>query len=399
MKADVLKEIYSISVQWILQEPFWGHLLSGIPKQIVSQGPSLSWGVAGTPVPVLQLEVHPQSWNRLPSRAAKKQLLQHELLHLLYHQPMAANHYSFPLLYNLACDWVVQPFQALPTVPQLPIHENAFFTDQTEQKLSVDDYYMRLESFWLEQLSTSTPDPRRSMLDRYQASSANQAHQAWHSVIAKLSTVEKEIMKASIDQLILSTLDRVGPEAVAHWPTALLLLLQQRQPSLRPTLNWRRVLRLFAGRHRRTQIKHTLRRPSKRYGTTPGIRIQQKQKILVVLDTSASIQASQFYEFFSEIHHLWRQGAAIHLVECDSMVRRDYPYRGQHPTYVSGRGGSSFEPAIQWANQVYQPDAILYFTDGDAPPLQVSSRFPLLWVLSKRNANNGLLLQGQQIHL
>lgn len=399
MAANTLREIYSISVQWILRDPFWGHLLSGIPKRIVAEGPSLTWGVEGEQIPVLQLYIHPKEWNRIPSTTQKRQRLQHELLHLVFNHPFEADHYAFPHLYDLACDWVVQTFEDSPAYTQSFPQPASFDFGPMNKAMNAKAYYTKLESFWLRQLRSSTPDPMLDRLNHYKKSPARSAHHHWHTQMANRTKAEKEIIKASIDQLILSTLDRVGPTALAHWPEALLLRLQQRQPHARPKLDWRRILRLFAGRHRKTQLKHTLRRPSKRYGTNPGIRIQQKQRILVVIDTSASIPESKFYTFFSEVHHLWKQGAAVHIVECDTEIRSDYPYQGQRPAHVSGRGGSSFDPPIKWANETHHPDAILYFTDGDAPRLTTQSRYPLLWVLSQATTSPWQQDQGWRIYL
>jgi len=66
------------------------------------------------------------------------------------------------------------------------------------------------------------------------------------------------------------------------------------------------VLRLFAESSAKTQIKNTIRRPSKRYGTTPGILVRNKQKILVAVDTSGSIRGNELDLFFKEIIHFGR---------------------------------------------------------------------------------------------
>jgi predicted metal-dependent peptidase len=36
-----------------------------------------------------------------------------------------------------------------------------------------------------------------------------------------------------------------------------------------------------------------------------------------------------------------------------------------------------------FANSVYLPDAIIYFTDGRGATPTVSSRFPILWIVEK----------------
>ena len=396
---DIHQEFQSISIQWMLDDPFWGHLLSGIPKSTAPGPSAISWSVESGNPASLQLSIDPGRWAHLGSLEVKKAQLQQELLHLLFHHPFDTGHFHFPHLYDLACDWIIEKLKIIPHQPQIGFSPATFGIEVAGTSNEVAAYYQPLEQFWLEEVQAPRPHAALQKLKEYETSASRYPHKPWHQAIAKLSQGEKDIIQAGVDQLLISTLDRVGAPAIAHWPAALRLVLEARQPTARSTVDWRRVLRLFMVRHKRTYLKNTLRRPSKRYGTTPGIRIHQQQKLLVVLDTSASMQAAQFHSFFTEIHHLWRLGAAIHIVECDTQIRRDYPYLGQRPPYVEGRGGSSFDPPIQWANQIYHPDAVLYFTDGEAPKLQTASRYPLIWVLSQARANTWSQDQGLCIEL
>ena len=399
MISAIHREFSSISVQWILSDPFWGHLLSGIPKKIVSTGPTLAWHIENHEVPILQLLVNGEKWEKINAIQEKKGLLLHELLHLVLNHPFETDHFHFPHLYDVVCDWISYSFQPSSSLPP-SIPSPAFFgIPEGHLKTEVQPYYDHLESLWLEGLRASTPQPVIEMLEPYKKTVHSHKHITWHQELSSLSKAEKDIIKASIDQLILNTLERVGQTAIQDWPAALRLHLLKLDINTRPKVDWRRVLRLFIGRHKKTQIKNTIRRPSKRYGTSPGIQIQQKQKILVVIDTSASIQEAQFYDFFSEVQHLWKLGATIHILECDTQIRKTYSYQGQPPDYISGRGGSSFDAAIQWANEYHHPDAILYFTDGDAPPLKHRSRFPILWLVHESPSVHWQQDQGSRIVL
>lgn len=383
----------------MLSDPFWGHLLSGIPKRLISGSIPISWGIENSSIPSLQLCIEPNTWSALGSIELKKAYLQHELVHLLLHHPLDAGHFHFAYLFDLACDWIVEGMPFSSTNLRTKISPVDIGMSSGNPATNVDTYYTSLEQFWLAQIQSSTIPPSLEKLEAYKNGTARRSHSAWHQAIARLSQAEKDIIRAGIDQLVSSTLNRVGPSAIAHWPAALRLILEGRQANYSSAVDWRRLLRLFVGRHKKTYLKNTLRRPSKRYGTTPGIRIQQQQNLLVVLDTSASIQAFQFDSFFSEIHQLWRLGARIHIVECDTKIRREYPYSGQRPAFVEGRGGSFFDPPIHWANEAYQPDAILYFTDGDAPKLGIKSRFPLIWLLSKPKTKKWQQDQGFSVEL
>ncbi len=373
----------------MLNEPFWGHLLSGIPKRFVEEGPAFYWGISKGEVPLLELCIQAPTWNDLTrKKEAKHGLLKHELLHLVFRHPLLAHSYTDTRRYNLACDWAVN--QYLPPAQRSDTTKSiANFSDEKLLPFKSADYYYQTLGQWmqidqeLEKAIASFP--------------SNPSHKSWYLQFANLSPIERDILSAGIDQLIQQTIERVGEATLMHWPSALRLYLVNRKTSQRSVHNWRRILRLFIGRHRTTRLKHSIRRPSKRYGTTPGLRLQQRQKILVALDTSGSIQENDFYAFFREIHQLWKLGAKVDIMECDTQIRSQYTYQGHPPPFVMGRGGSNFDPPVRWANDHHHLDAIIYFTDGQAPTLQEKSRYPILWVLNQRNSGNWEQSQGTPV--
>ena len=373
----------------MLNEPFWGHLLSGIPKRFVEDGPAFYWSISQGEVPLLELCIQVHAWNDLAKeRAAKHGLLKHELLHLVFGHPLLAHRYSDTKRYDLACDWAVN--QYLPPVQGVDTtNPIAKVSDEKLLPFKAADYYYQT----LGQGMQEDQELEKSIV----TFPSNPAHKNWHQQFAHLNQIERDILFSGIDQLIQQTIERVGETTLMHWPSALRLYLVNRTPSQRSVQNWRRILRLFIGRHHTTRLKHSIRRPSKRYGTTPGLRLQQRQKILVALDTSGSIQENDFQAFFREIHQLWKLGAKVDILECDTQIRKQYTYQGHPPAFVTGRGGSSFDPPIQWANEHHHPDAIIYFTDGQAPALQEKSRYPILWVLNQRNSGNWQQSQGTPV--
>lgn len=160
------------------------------------------------------------------------------------------------------------------------------------------------------------------------------------------------------------------------------------------TLPWRRILQAFLRQTGQTQLSHTHRRPSRRYGTTPGLRITRKLKLAVIVDTSASISPRQWRLFFREIERIKHAGASIQIIEADTVVQRTWTYHHGIPAHVTGGGGTLFDPAIRYA-EAERPDALLYFTDGDGPVPVDWRGTPLLWLLTRPNDR----LPGQQILL
>jgi predicted metal-dependent peptidase len=121
---------------------------------------------------------------------------------------------------------------------------------------------------------------------------------------------------------------------------------------------------------------------SKRYGTRPGIKVQRLQRLLVAIDTSGSIDQEMIKAFFAEIHGAWKAGAAVHVVECDAKVQRDYQYTGRLPDMVSGGGGTEFEPVFRWMLNQPKFDGCIYLTDGCGPAPATRPRCKLLWLVA-----------------
>jgi predicted metal-dependent peptidase len=197
-----------------------------------------------------------------------------------------------------------------------------------------------------------------------------------------MSSAERKIIESMINESILNSVARMKERKFGNLPAGLQQYIDLLVESLKPNVNWKRVLRLFAASSSRTHIKNTIRRPSKRYGTTPGIKIQRKQKLLVAIDSSGSIDDVELKEFFAEIYHIWKQGAEIYVTECDTEIHNHYFYKGKNPELISGRGGTAFDAPIEYANDIYNPDAVIYFTDGYGAEPEVTCKKPILWMIT-----------------
>ena len=206
-------------------------------------------------------------------------------------------------------------------------------------------------------------------------------HKFWDE-FEKLSSAEQKMIDAAINESIINSVSRIKSKEYGSLPAGLQEYINLLVDSLKPNVNWRRVLRIFTASSSRTRLKNTIRRPSKRYGTTPGIKIQAKQKILIAIDTSGSVNQNELKEFFGELYYIWKQGAEIYVVECDTEIHNHYPYKGLPPEVISGRGGTDFNAPLAFANEEYFPDAIIYFTDGYASAPSVIARKPILWMVT-----------------
>jgi predicted metal-dependent peptidase len=198
-----------------------------------------------------------------------------------------------------------------------------------------------------------------------------------------MSNTERELLDIQLKNSIKIARSKTSEKTYSQLPRGVRITIDEILLNNKPIVDWRRVLRLFSESSVKTKIRNTLKKASKRYGTTPGLKIVQRHKILVVLDTSGSILQDELKDFFSEVRFMWKRGAEVYIVECDSVIHKKYWYKGVHPNVVYGGGGTSFDLPLKFANEEFHPDAIVYFTDGIAMPPTIVSKAPILWVISK----------------
>ncbi len=164
---------------------------------------------------------------------------------------------------------------------------------------------------------------------------------------------------------------------------AFLDLGKQDAPPQRSGPTWKAVLRRHLRKMVGSQIGVTNKKVSKRYGIAPGIKIRQRAKIVVVMDTSASVEVDLLHQFRKEIMALYRLGHHIKLIEADDQIQDCYTFRGAFKNnYIQGRGGTNFNPALLLGKQL-QATLIIYFTDGEAVAPTIDLSIPIIWCLTQ----------------
>ena len=379
MQEQTDRLLTETSIELLLEAPFYAHLLSGLVKRVGDLVPTVAVGLHQEEQ--LVLHVNPEFWNQLPSSEQRQGVLQHELLHIVFGHLFLGDKYPHRQIFNIAADLVVNQYIDQARLPEGALRLGHFLDLQLEAEREVSYYYYAL--LQLHRLGDTGADAQ--LLKKWLNGGAEEAlalHQLWPGV-QRLSRAQQDNLRQNVEGVVQAVCRKVGEYGIGLLPSALQTHLQRL--TTRPqTLNWRRVLRLFAASSAVTTVHNTIRRPSRRYGTLPGSKVQPQQKILVAIDTSGSVADADLNRFFEEIYQLWRQRAEIKVVECDVSIRRVYDYRGLHPQQVEGRGGTSFDPPIQYANYNYRPDAIVYFTDGRGRPPRYDSRCPVLWLITPK---------------
>ena len=155
-----------------------------------------------------------------------------------------------------------------------------------------------------------------------------------------------------------------------------------------PKFDWRGYLRRFTGISTKVFTKKIRRKENRRFSDNPGMKVKMKQHMLLAIDTSGSVSDSELTEFMSEIHHIYKAGVDITIVQCDTQIRSVAEYKGKNELKVQGRGGTYFDPVLEYYNENNKKfTSLVYFTDGECDA-HVKPRGNVLWVLSERSHMN-----------
>jgi predicted metal-dependent peptidase len=353
----------------LAREPFFAHVLGGIGRRYGDPTPTAAVGIAGgRPI----LIVNPDFFLReLGGSAERVAVLKHEVLHLVLRHLFRRDDRE-PRRWNVACDLVVNQLVGSPwKLPAGAITLSSFPELALPKGASAERYYDLLAR------AASLPEPHDD-------------HTQWSS--EPPSSGARIAAEATLDRVLCAAADRVGAAGFGDLPGSIAEALALVRGRLRPKLDWRSLLRLFASSSRCTRIRHTMRQPSKRFGTLPGIVVHRMARLAVAVDTSGSMSAGDLERVFAELHGIWRQGAEITVLEADAEVQKAYVYRGAPPPAVHGRGGTSFEPVMRWLDERRRLrwDGLIYLTDGYAPAPSTRPPCPILWVLTPAGSDERL---------
>ncbi len=420
---QILEEVNVTSIKFMLKEGFYGHFFSGLIKQVDTSIETLAVSYHNG---LVRLHINPTFWTEtLNTQDFRMGVIKHEILHIVFKHIFRFKDFSKKDIFNVAADLVVNQY-----IERNQLIDGAVFLEKfPEMKFLPDQavgyYYNKLLDLYNEQMKKQEKENKNqndcdcegdgesegnktgenkgkgggktkkekpnisweNLKNFLREDNPNQGqHKFWRNV-QDLPSAEREIAEQAINQALARTIQRTKSDQFGKLPAGLQQYLNEFTQSQVPLVNWKRLLKIFATSSVRTYVKNTLRRPSKRYGTTPGIKIVKKHKLLIAIDTSGSINMIELEEFFSEIYHIWRSGAEIRVVECDTHIHSNYLYTGKAPKTVKGGGGTAFEQPLLYANEEFHPDALIYFTDGYGAAPSVLSRCPVMWLLSKGGAD------------
>lgn len=432
---NTLDSIASAGKRLMYHQPFYALLLLTLDKRINKTAvPTAGVGIQGINT---VLTVNPTFWDeklaytddRKKTRNHRMGILLHELLHVAFFHIQNRGRFLDKKLANIAMDleinqyiprdwlpggefdqktWekmvndvtdqanqIKEDFEAgtiteeqaaeqLKALPELP--PRALFFDEFQFNASSEGtkgtkyYYDRLQ----QQLGTGSNPALDAVYGAMEAGVPTIAdHPLWDDV-DDMDEVTKELTKSQVDYQLKEVAKEIM-KSQGHIPNELRGTIDELLDDQGPVINWRQELRKLAGSSYKTEVRKTRRRQSYRHPDSPRLIIKNLQNVLFAVDTSGSMSDRELAECFLELGHVSKAGVSIEVIECDAAIGRIYSFnkKGDQGTKISGGGGTSFDPVVDYYNENREKYSILiYFTDGYAgvpmnPPLK-----PMLWLLS-----------------
>ncbi len=380
----ILEEVTRTSIKILLKEPFYAHIFSCLSKEVTgpeSEVKTMAVGLAGLNHVVY---VNERFWDEILTHPDHRYgVVKHEILHIVFKHTLVREPSKDRHLMNIAMDLAVNQHILREQLPAGALLLETFPELHLQKEQTWPYYYEKLKTLQQEMEGRFKGTASAANLAAIQKDSHGLDRHALWEIVETLSETNLSICDSIIDNLLILAHQKTPQNAWGNIPGNIRELLDKLLIRPEPLVDWRRVVKLFSESSSKTKVKNTMKRPSKRFGTVPGIKIKKLKKLLIAVDTSGSVEKQDLEDFFGEIYHLWRQGAEVKVVECDTVIQREYDYRGKTPSFVLGRGGTDFNEPIRFANRVFQPDGLIYFTDGFARQPETTPRCPLLWVITK----------------
>jgi predicted metal-dependent peptidase len=394
------EQLSKVSKDLMLKEPFYGLFLIMLNKKwTTKEVPTAGVGLNGLNY---ELYINEEFWDKLGATMAQdpkntgnsqRGLLKHELLHIAFMHLTEFKQLNNPLLRNIAEDIEINQYIVPEDLPPGPCLPDSFPELNLEPKKGTLYYY--------EKLLKGAKDGNCPALNNAIAADAigqmsfkagkdgkgNDAtlpsHGMWDKMDDLNEATKKLIQKQS--EYILKEVAEQVQKSRGTIPSELAEIIQKITELEPPKFDWRGYLRRFTGGSVVVYTKKSRRKYNKRYLENPGLKIKHRRHILVAIDTSGSVSTPELKEFVNELYHMHKTGTEITVVECDAAISHIQKFDPRRDFEIHGRGGTSFDPVIEYYNEnLNKYTCLVYFTDGEAPapPRPLGKN---LWVLSSRS--------------
>jgi predicted metal-dependent peptidase len=379
---DKQQSLSKISKELMLKEPYYGFFLIMLNKMWRKDLPTA--GVSKNGINY-QLAINEEFWTSL-SEKHQMGLLKHELLHIAFGHLVSFGSFRNKKLANVAMDMEINQYIDPDYLPDGGIDINNYEDLNLDKKAGCRYYYDKLQQLKDEKDKDGTcgNEEMDKLLDNIDNGDVPD-HSTWEE-FDDLSEAEKKLIEKQI-QKVLSDAKEQTIKKRGNVPGEIegVIIIEE---IVKPKFDWRSYVRRFSGTSTKVFTKKIRRKENRRYDENPGLKIKMKQHMLLAIDTSGSVSDTELNEFMNEIHHIYKAGVDITIVQCDTSINSIEEYKGKNELNVKGRGGTEFDPVLDYYNANQKKyTSLVYFTDGECYT-SVKPKGRILWVLSERSSMN-----------
>ena len=393
----------------MLKEPYYGFLLLMLNKL---------WTKIKVPTAAVcknginfQLIINEEFWEKLSSDH-RLGLLKHELLHIAFNHLTTFSMFSDKKMANIAMDMEINQYIASSLLPEGGIDINDYDDLNLNRKAGSRYYYDALLKAQKDKKQNGSCGDKNmdKLLDGMEEGECtividdgcsgdgdkevNIPDHEWGE-FEDMPDAEKKLIEKQLQRVLNEAKEQtVKKRGYVPGEIENVLVLDEIIP---PKFNWKAYIRRFTGISTKIFTRKIRRKENKRYSENPGLKVKMRQSMLLAIDTSGSVSDSELKEFMNEMHHLYKCGVDITIIQCDTTIKSIEPYKGEKEYTVTGRGGTEFDPVLEYYNANKKYTSLVYFTDGEAWT-DIKPKKAVLWVLSERSSFNDSL-PGKQIRL
>lgn len=198
---------------------------------------------------------------------------------------------------------------------------------------------------------------------------------------------EDESRQLEINELIMQIKD---------WGSISGGMVEQIMASTQAKIDYRKALAGFRASVISSKRNLTRMRPSRRWGVEQmGSKYAFSTSLLIAVDTSASISTEMLKHFFSVIIKFFKYGIEqIDVIQFDCEIQGECmslkKAKKQKSFAIHGRGGTSFQPVLDYLHEHNCYDGLIILTDGEAdiPNKGSITRTRILWICESENSYN-----------
>ena len=369
----------------MLLEPYYGFFLIMLNKTWRQDLPTA--GVSKNGINY-QLAINEEFWTSL-SEEHQLGLLKHELLHIAFGHLTSFGSFTDKKLANVAMDMEINQYIDTDWLPKGGIMIEDYEDLNLDEKAGCRYYYKKLQELQQEKNKNGTcgNEPMDKLLDDIENGDIPD-HSTWEE-FDDLSEAEKKLIDKQI-QKVLSDAKEQTVKKRGRIPGEIEGVITIEE-IVAPKFDWRGYMRRFTGVSTKVFTKKIRRKENRKFPESPGLKLKMKQHMLLGIDTSGSVSDSELQEFMSEIHHIYKAGVDVTIIQCDTAIRAIESYKGKFELNVKGRGGTEFDPVLNYYNENQKRyTSLVYFTDGECYT-SVKPKGHVLWVLSERSEMNDTL--------